>query len=217
MWTRRGLAIDGGICAGKTTLRDKLCEEFAYVGIPEYSRYLTSLETELLYTNVERGQFIDAFVRAEGDRYSAFLFSPKAVCLDRSFLTLVAHRFASYRIKLITKSELKYAADVISNSNWIFPDVFIYLKVDDEIRRHRRETRDGETPMPYPLNDDSFNTAFELFFLELARMDLVSLHDNRGDKGIKELATEVVRAHHQREPTSPETIRKEALSLLLSA
>jgi hypothetical protein len=208
-----GLALDGGICAGKTTVRNALIV-LGYVPVPEFMETLSPEEAALAFGRGSR-RSIDLFVLAEGRRSQGLPFGAVPHCLDRSFLTLAAYRYAAFRMSLIDEAELKYSAAVMSEAPWLIPAQFIFLQVSEELRKRRSAVRDAQKNMPFPLLDAAFNQNFQDFFEILARKNLVQIVSNEDSNNDVQSIIDVIEQTRSLGRVNSEVLLAEAISLML--
>lgn len=206
--------MDGGICAGKTTVRDALRKRLKLQPVQEFMEVLTAEEARAAFDSKSR-KTIDLFVEAERRRRPPRIDT--AVCLDRSFLTLAAYRYASYRTGLLGRDELEYSGRRILEASWLYPAAFIFLDVPEDLRRERSAKRDVGKNMPFPLLDPEFNGLFTHFFRDLANHGHVSLISNDSRRrGIEEVLEEIEVSIRSTLPTVDRRLSKVAVELMLS-
>ena len=172
----RGVALEGGICAGKSTARDWLREHRSMSPVPEFMEVVSGEEAGRVFAPGSR-RSIDLFVEAERRR-GEHVRGDGPFCLDRSFLPLAACRYAVIRVGLFDAEDLAYSAQVILATSWLCPEKFVFLDVTDELRQQRAKARENEDNIPFPLLDASFNFHFTSYFRKLEDAEYVSFIDN---------------------------------------
>lgn len=209
-----GVALDGGVCAGKTTVRDALRQRLNLQPIQEFMEVLTAEEARVAF-DPESRKTIDLFVEAEVRRRPPKIDA--AVCLDRSFLTLAAYRYAAYQMGLLDRDEVEYSGRRILEVSWLCPSAFIFLDVPEDLRRERSAKRDVGKNMPFPLLDPEFNDLFTRFFREMAINGHVSLVSNDSrQRGLDEVLKEIEAAIRSTLPKVDGRLAKVAVELMLS-
>lgn len=212
----QGIALDGGICAGKSTVKQALLAAHGYQPVSEFMEMLTTEETTDAF-GLEARRTIDLFVIAEERRLAQILNQQALYCLDRSFLTLAAYRYAAVRIGLIDSDELTYSAAVIARSKWLTPPAFIFLDVPHALRQARSTVRDAQKNMPFPLLDEEFNVHFSAFFQHLQSQSLLKIVSNAGtDHNLSGVVAEILTFSEAASTNfAPERLRTTAISLML--
>ena len=153
------IALEGGICSGKTTLAKQL-EKRGFFNVPEYMDIITPQEQQELDTLISQDKSaLPFFLKMEKRRkelYGSQSLQRDSV-LDRSYLTLFAYEFA--------KNNTYPALDLASKENVIIPDLIIFLDVNDQLRKQRSQER-KDVDMPEIFLNSEFNQRLKTFFLE---------------------------------------------------
>lgn len=153
------IALEGGICSGKTTLAKQL-EKRGFFYIPEYMEVIIPQEQKELDNLISQGKSaLPFFLKMEKRRKDLYDLQSlrRDSVLDRSYLTLFAYEFA--------KNNKCPTLDLALKENVIIPDLIIFLDVADKIRKQRSfERRDIDMPEIF-LNSE-FNRRLKTFFLE---------------------------------------------------
>lgn len=154
------IALEGGICSGKTTLAKQL-EKIGFFNVPEYMDIITPQEQKELDALISQNKSaLSFFLKMEKRRKELYetQYLQKDTVLDRSYLTLFAHEFA--------KNHQHFAlSELIPKERVITPDLIIFLDVDDQLRKQRSINR-GDIDMPAMFLNPEFNRDLKTFFLE---------------------------------------------------
>lgn len=167
------IALEGGICSGKTTLAKEFERQGFYL-VPEYMDIIQPCEENRINDLVSSNQSaINVFLEIEKRRKEIYLenCSDKNAILDRSYLTLFAYEYAIGR----------------NISNMEFPDLYhitpnliVFLDVNDEQRIKRSHDRCDENMPEIFLNHD-FNKRLKQFFLKQNQVPCVFLNTENLD------------------------------------
>lgn len=156
------IALEGGVCSGKTTLAKQLGQNGFFV-VPEYMDIITPQEQkELDILSLQGKSALPFFLKMEKSRKELYNKQciQQDVVLDRSYLTLFAYEFA--------KNNKDFSLDsmeVFSKEEVIIPDLIIFLNVNDQLRQKRSFER-GDINMPKIFLNSEFNHSLKTFFLE---------------------------------------------------
>ncbi|MDR3491857.1 MAG: AAA family ATPase [Gammaproteobacteria bacterium] len=172
--------IEGLVHAGKSTLIKALAKkDNGMVCVGEYVEFTTSKFPEQPRNLKDASEAREYFMSLEKKRRSCISNDAPVVILDRSVLSILAYHFA---IEEVTKGEVPCFSESVKSlptGCWIFPELCIYLDVNDsEIsRRHERESGSYS---PILLNPE-FNAQLRRFYekalvtvlpsLEIVRID----------------------------------------------
>ncbi len=126
------VAVEGGVCAGKTTLVDRLGNGDGIFCLPEYVEWIRSSGRTLpLGTPEER---LRAYLAIEEERERVARHSDHTVLLDRSILTLIGFEYAMRRMWLGTAwfsiRTLVSSYRIMAPSGVIIADVDAGLQAD---------------------------------------------------------------------------------------
>jgi AAA domain-containing protein len=211
----KGVALEGGICAGKTVVQSALSVAYGFRPIPEYMAILSQDEARRAF-DASNTQSIDLFAAAEQRRLPT---TPGAVryCLDRSFLTLAAYRYALRSLNLIGDEEVQYAANVLMGMSWLVPPVIVYLDTPGPIRARRSARRDKGKTMPPLLLDDGFNCHFREFFVRLERHGMVAILANDGADSVDVLAGSICALCNDKKGEADASLNPIAVDLMRGA
>jgi len=178
------VAIEGPVCAGKSTLVERLNQEGLGI-VLEYSEYVA-------HANQDFPKFPPADEEAAKRSFDFFLnlerrrsqdmagLGQHKVAIDRSIFTLLAFEVGAARITGIDISE--WAVEKLSSEgDLIVPDHVFYLDVPVAVSRERAE-KNG-IPIPAFLLSEEFNQGFRDFFigLEQAMPDYTTFVSALGD------------------------------------
>ena len=153
------IALEGGICSGKTTLAKQL-EKKGFFYIPEYMDIITPQEQKELNALISQDKSaLLFFLKMEQRR--KYLYGSQSLqknsVLDRSYLTLFAYEFA--------KNNKYPNLDLPLKENVIMPDLIIFLDINDQLRKQRSLKR-KDVDMPEIFLNSEFNRRLKTFFLE---------------------------------------------------
>ncbi|HCH59338.1 MAG TPA: hypothetical protein DEV73_01835 [Candidatus Zambryskibacteria bacterium] len=176
------IALEGPVCAGKSTLLERLGKLGAQT-VDEYSEYVLSATKDFPKfppRNEEESRasfmfFFDLEIARKMDR--DLLITPGQVLLDRSIYTLMAFEVGAARITGI--DILPWAVEYLRDkgNKIIQPDHIIYLDTTVSVSRER--ANQGKIRIaPFMLTEE-FNEGFRSFFLELKKINpnLVTIMD----------------------------------------
>lgn len=164
------IALEGGICSGKTTLAKEFARQGFYL-IPEYMDIIQPYEKERINDLASSNQSaINVFLEIEKRRKEIYLknYSDKNAILDRSYLTLFAYEYAIGRD--ISNMQFPNLAQ-----NVITPDLVVFLDVNDKLRAKRSYDRCDED-MPEIFLNHNFNRRLKQFFLRQNQVPCVFLN-----------------------------------------
>ncbi|MBU4369129.1 deoxynucleoside kinase [Patescibacteria group bacterium] len=120
------IAFDGNVYTGKTTLIDNLIRYYSYNKISEYSNFFS--EDKINKHKEEHLIIQNKYLEIDVLR-KKFINHNKINLLDRSFISLTAHIWTLYKIKIvdIRKEYLKKLFFLMDNNNIILPNLFVYV------------------------------------------------------------------------------------------
>jgi len=162
------IAFDGGVYTGKTTLINSLIKHYDYYKISEYSNFFSeskinrckegylAIQNKYLEIDVLRKKFIN---------------HNKINLLDRSFISLTAHVWALYKIKIVDIREeyLKKLFFLMDNNKIIFPNLFVHVTCNYKSAKAR-----------YKQNEKTLNAKKTLgYFIDLNYFNLIKLFNKR--------------------------------------
>ena len=169
------IAIEGPVCAGKTTLALGLRDSFGAgrtVIVPDYADFVGggNMPPEQPTTLDDERAALSVLLEVEERRFREFpqFFSDdtRLALIDRSILTLLGHCAGLDAIIGVGSTFLELGSSVIESSQVaVRPEMLIYLDVDMEtqLRRNNGKFRKGSV-----LLDPRLNEAFRTYFLKLA-------------------------------------------------
>ncbi len=154
------LALEGGICSGKTTLAKELSKH-SFLMVPEYMDFITKEEQlELDYLQKSKQSALPLLLNIEKRRQKEFLDKSVNLVLDRSYLTLLAFEYAKNNDDCHNLLKNKDLLKEVIN-----PDIIIFLDIDTQTRKDRCYDR-GDFDMPSFYLDEKFNQKNKEFFQE---------------------------------------------------
>jgi|SRR5579859_2061383 len=130
-------ALEGGVCAGKTTLSHQLAEDGHWYVVPEYVEWLT-----IRGRRSPRGRAqsrFPGFVRIEEEREEVVRSTRGPVLLDRSVFTLLAFEYTMWRMG--RPSVWPSALETLFRPQVMIPSKILYLtcsQVDRTLRWSKR-------------------------------------------------------------------------------
>jgi thymidylate kinase len=164
------IALEGGICSGKTTLAKEFESQDFYL-IPEYMDIIQPCEeNKIRDLTASKHSAINVFLEIEKRRKKIYLENSKGknIILDRSYLTLFAYEYAIGRN--ICNMEFP---DLYKNV--IIPNIIVFLDVNDALRMKRSHDRCDEN-MPKTFLNHTFNSRLKKFFLQQNQFPCVFLN-----------------------------------------
>lgn len=180
------LALEGGVCAGKTLVGSRVSSKTGWPLIPEYVEWLQR-SGQMLPAGSQLTR-LRGYLEAERSRTAMLTGVRPPWILDRSFLTVVAFEFACRQTR--REHELTAAVREIDIRHTVTPTCIVYLDCDDTLRAKRLASRQGDAPLP--LAEPAFNRALRDFFHEISRFVPIHFVDT-SDGDVDTLATSVLR------------------------
>lgn len=169
------IALEGGICSGKTTLAKEFERQGFYL-VPEYMDIIQPCEENRINDLASSNHSaINVFLEIEKRRKEIYSenYNGKNAILDRSYLTLFAYEYAIGRN--ISGVDFPNLAQ-----NIIAPDLVVFLNVNDELRVKRSRDRCDED-MPEIFLNHNFNKRLKQFFLKQNQVPCVFLNTENLD------------------------------------
>jgi thymidylate kinase len=192
------VALEGGVCAGKSSVAARFGSEAAYQIIDDYTSFIDDFE----YSQAEqlpaayRYRF---FLRLDEARRARTICGPTNVVVDRSVFTILAYEYALWRLGRI--SELQHI-NQISNFYTLLPNSVVFLEVSDDERRRRAALR--TTKISPILLDDKFNALIREFFKKFSKFYDLPIIDTT-DLGISDVYA-ICRNHMANARSTPITV-----------
>jgi thymidylate kinase len=189
------VAIEGGMCAGKTTVSQKL-ESMGWNRQREYFELVQpseKLELEGM-SPLERFTF---FLKIDERRNLSFQSGRNVrVVADRSIFSILATEYALWKTRGI--SDMNHIATFLRICNPLIPDLVVFLEVSDEERAFRFAKR-LDPGYAVQFIKPNFNYHFQQFFNFLPQGYVQCLRNDRGSveataEMFSELANDVVSA-----------------------
>jgi thymidylate kinase len=154
------VAIEGGMCAGKTTISDSLGVRFGLLRLPEYFEMVSEEERAALesMTPIQRFEF---FLGIDRKRSRLIKMTDGVQVADRCVFSMLATEFALWRLGII--ADIDHALSRLEDSVASWPCRIVFLDVSDAERemRYRRRPHAGYAHLF--LRPD-FNRYFKHFF-----------------------------------------------------
>lgn len=169
----RYMAMEGGVCAGKTTLSNRIAELRSLLHVPEYYDIISPHDKAHLATSTPRER-LAYFVALDTKRSETFKIKEQPVVADRSILSIVATEYA------LNKMNSDHSlTDILSLnvSRFAVPSTVIFLKIPPE-ERALRWARRSPTGSKMFFIDPTFNLFFEEFFHRSAHLCNVHFINN---------------------------------------
>lgn len=155
------IALEGGVCSGKTTLCCRL-QEKGFMHVNEHMTFLSPQDWER-FGQIDPVHRIDFLLAVEEKRQALmarFLDMGQNIVLDRTFLSLYAFEYAKGRFEKAEEFKEK-------RKSFLNPDMILFLSVDEQTRRRRSMQRgDSFTAESDFFLQDSFNNGLKSFFKE---------------------------------------------------
>lgn len=180
------IALEGPVCAGKTTVLGGLREQEIPV-VDEYSEYVASTTRDFpKFPPQDEEAAKDSFrfffeLEARRKQDMEATGNNRAV-LDRSIYTLLAFEVGASRLTGI--SILPWAVEYLEENKdkIIMPEQVVYMDIPAEISRSR--AREGQIRIADFLLTDGFNGGFRDFFMALKEKapELVCIVDATGEQ-----------------------------------
>ena len=166
------IAIEGPVCAGKTTLSDNLVRAYSehrLCVIPDYSDFVgggRNLPNPLPANTEDELDALDRFRQLERDRFEQYSRATQICVIDRSIHTLLAHcigvEFHCGRSWFDPALQRLQAADEM-----VWPDLIIYLDIPLSTILERNR---GKFPDTSLFTDERFNAGFRDYFIPTLRV-----------------------------------------------
>lgn len=153
------IALEGGVCSGKTTLCRQL-QEKGFMHVSEHMTFLSPQDWERFECTdpVHRIDFLLGVEEKRQALMTRLLDMGQNIVLDRTFLSLYAFEYAKGRF--VKAEEFKE-----KRKSFLNPDLILFLSVDEQTRRRRSAQRgDSFTAASDFFLQDSFNDGLKSFF-----------------------------------------------------
>ena len=153
------IAVEGGMAAGKTTLCEYASKTNGIGYVREYMDFINDPDS---FYKLPKEQRLEKLFEIESkDRkkqFNTLMHDPRinVILLDRSFLTLLAHEYATGNTSALN-------APALNKSQIITPDMVIYIEADKSVRKKRHQERRGAGNA---INNLLFQDAYDKKFLE---------------------------------------------------
>jgi len=161
------IAIEGTVCAGKTTLCKSIEELIQYVTIiPDYSDFAgggNNLPPPFPSSLEEESEALNFFLNLESNRFSKYDKESSTYCfIDRSVYTLLAHCYSISKLSSLSYFDLAKQI-LLSSSHAVWPSTIIFLDISQEtiLNRNKDKFLQGNI-----FIDESYNKFFKDFFLQ---------------------------------------------------
>lgn len=129
------VSFDGNVFVGKSTVVSELSKYFGGTIIPEHSYFIESVPS------ISEGSGVIATQKRylEAELLRTGLVTAGVNFLDRSFLSILAHTYAIYKMGVadIRSDFLKLLLLSISKDEIIIPDVFIFIRCRYDVAKSR--------------------------------------------------------------------------------
>jgi thymidylate kinase len=165
------VAIEGCSHAGKSTLVDNLTQRLGddVIALPDYVSFaggdtkVPRAPAESVEEEVEALRF---FLTLDYRRWSEIIKHPnekRIILVDRSFHTLLAHRFAIERLTHLEVFDLS-CKEVKSRPDLLMPDVIFYIDTPQEVLNERYKTRISNVPVSGHIQNYNYTQKMKLVF-----------------------------------------------------
>lgn len=174
------VALEGLVHAGKSTLLQSIGDNFGAIRcVEEYVEFATERFPGFPRSIEDARAGHAFFLNLEQKRKQKIQEEDRVVILDRSIFSILAYHFAVEKMSGGGIPCFREGVATVQSESWLFPQVCLYLDVDDEemILRHRNETGFYQSI----FLDHEFNALLRKFYekampfhfpsLEIARID----------------------------------------------
>lgn len=167
------IGLEGGVCAGKTSIGHVLERAYGLQLCPEYWVLLTPEQRYAVRNLMSPMEALIFFLRMDSLR-SRDNTDTNLIVLDRCILSILGHEFALHHAGLNSAFSSVWAS--LAHEPLIAPPVVYYLDVSDQVRLERGKARSDAVDTLF--FDKSFNRGFRLFFERLSERIPVVFVDN---------------------------------------
>ena len=177
------IAIEGTVCAGKTTLCNNVINEMKDICvIPDYSDFAgggKNLPSAFPSTLKEESNALEFFLKIEKSRFERYDNKKSKICLiDRSVYTLFAHCYSLS--KLSKKSFFDLAYKILnSSSDVVWPSGIVFLDISFSAINSRNQ---GKFDKASIFIDKHYNEYFKEYFLNIDDEDKLFVIDGENKK-----------------------------------
>ena len=165
------LALEGGVCSGKTTTTMEFSRLDGVQVLPEYMSYVPTDHAawKILLPPEER---LNLFLRIDTERYLLIPKRAKGIIADRCILTIIAFEYAINRLGHPTRLPV-----FVENQDFKvnIPNHVIFFDVSSELRLKRWAARGAD--MDSPLVNESFNRELINCFRQLSTIVKITFLD----------------------------------------
>lgn len=195
------VSFEGSVCAGKTTLANRLAHEEHILAIPEYMSLLVGPRRKMFSGMTPEGK-LACLLEIELERNPMVSESSAPTVLDRSVLSLYAFEYAMKSINAHYSNPRLPSS--LKGRPYRLPDKIIFFDVGEPIRRARSRQRGGD--MSDLLLQQHFNQYNLEFFQHVSAAIptvFIDTSDGEFDSVYKTVALEVMQAQRNREDAYP--------------
>ncbi len=171
------VAIEGGMCAGKTTVSKALQKRFGFLRLSEYFEML-SQDERLTLESMSSAQRFDFFVGVDRKRTSLMKTNRVVHVADRCIFSILGTDYALWMIGIIP--DIKHVVSQLERTVESWPGTIIFLDVND-VTREARHSRRPQPGYAHQFLRRDFNRYFKHFFELLPFSDHVHYVLNEGD------------------------------------
>jgi|GEM_PF-1778132 len=153
------LALEGGVCSGKSTLSYLLSRQKHIGRVPEYFELITEQQQDELLALDQQSQ-LQFLLQLERERCSTHFMGIRPRVADRSILTMIATQYALYHTG---NDHALNELFIIQQDAHLIPNIIVFLDIPHEERIARWCVRDPHAKRHF-FTDESFNHWFKIFF-----------------------------------------------------
>lgn len=153
------IAIEGGVCAGKTTTINSISQTTNYHILYEYAQMLDP-DHEAKNKILPAEKRLDLFLYLENQRIQLARDMYFPIIGDRCFFSLIAYEFALSRLGSTTNMpKLMYSA----RRQIMLPNVIVFFDISEDLRRSRWLTRGKDLSSVF-VNTNFNNSIRDCFY-----------------------------------------------------
>lgn len=190
----RYIAIEGPVCAGKTTLCNRLIKQiYKACVVPDYSDFAgggKNLPPPYPPTVALESKALKYFILLEEQRFTEYDNNEFNICfIDRSVHTLIGHCYSLSKISGLPYFELA-VNELLESKKMYWPSTIIFLDISEHIMHIRNS---GKFQKNNIFIDYAYNTYFREYFISGMRFDcLPELIIINGELSKEDVCTESI-------------------------
>ncbi len=165
------VAVEGCSHAGKSTLVENLTQRLGndIIALPDYVSFAggdTKVPRAPAETVEEEIEALKFFLNLDNRRWSEIIKSPnekRIILVDRSFHTLLAHRYAIEKLTDLYAFDLS-CKEVKLRPDLLTPDVIFYIDTPQNVLNERYKTRVSDVPVSGHTQNYNYAQKMKLIF-----------------------------------------------------